>query len=261
MDLETILATYGTIPPLTSYKRPMFVGPHPDDIEFCCGALVSKMRDNNVPVTFVVATDGAAGGAAGLTPSEVKNIREAESRKAAQFLGVENIEFCELEDGGDYSVSDAIRAITPLVLKYKPDIIFAPDPKLKTECHPDHLKVGEAVRRLVKLVPYRESLKRHGINVGGIEEFPDNITLAFYATDDANIIEEVSAKNLEDKISSLMLHESQMQDPSTGLLLQYFRFKAAALGAASSTGLAEDYQVLLPLVQHVYSEGIHYNSK
>ncbi|MBQ8995640.1 MAG: PIG-L family deacetylase [Oscillospiraceae bacterium] len=257
--LHEIIQMYGAIPPLTSFKRPMFIGPHPDDIEFCCGGLVAKMVEAGVPVTFVVATDGAAGTSdPNITAQMMRDIREEESRNAASFLGVKNIEFCRLEDGGPYSVEDAMRAIAPFVFKYQPDILFAPDPKLKSECHPDHLKIGEAVRRLPKMVPYPESVRRYGLSTEGVEVFPSAITLAFYASDDANVVEEITAEHLETKIHSLGLHASQMEDDSTELLLTYFRLKAMELGKCTSSGFAEDYQVLVPIVQHVYSEGIHY---
>lgn len=257
--LSDIIRTYGAIPPLTSFKRPLFVGPHPDDIEFCCGALVSKMTKAGTPVTFLIATDGAAGtDDPSVTPQMLADIREKESLAAAGSLGVKNVEFCRLEDGGPYSVEDAMRAMAPVILKYQPDIIFGPDPKLRTECHADHLKIGEAVRRLPKMVPYPESLRRYGISTEGIESFPSDITLAFYATDDANTIEPVKPEDLEAKIRALYLHASQMQDGSVDLLMNYFRLKAMELGKESPTGLAEDYQVIVPLCQHVYSEGLHY---
>ena len=257
--LSEIIKTYGAIPPLDSFKRPLFIGPHPDDIEFCCGALVSKMTRAGIPVTFLIVTDGAAGtDDPSVTPEMMTEIREKESMAAAASLGVQNVEFCRLEDGGPYSVEDAIKAIAPFILRYQPDIIFGPDPKLKTECHPDHLKVGEAVRRVIKLVPYPESLRRHGIPTDGVTLFPSNITVAFYATDDANTIEPVEPADLEAKIKSLYLHVSQMQDSSVDLLMNYFRLKALELGKNSPTGLAEDYQVIVPLCQHVYSEGLHY---
>ena len=256
-ELKDIIKTYGAIPPLTQFKRPMFVGPHPDDIEFGCGGLIAKMKELSVPVTYVILTDGAAGGE--MSPEQMKQVREQESIEAARFLGVENVEFCELPDGGDYSIEDAIKALISIVLKHRPDILFAPDPLLKTECHPDHLKTGEAARRLLHLVSHRESIRRHGIEISDDTEVPSNITLAFYFSDDSNILEEISPEHLQAKIQALMLHRSQMQDDSTGLLLSYFQLKAAHLGKDLPSHLAEDYRVIVPLCQHVYSEGIHYN--
>ena len=258
--LDDIIKAYGAIPELSSFKRPMFVGPHPDDIEFCCGALVSKYTRQGTPVSFLIATDGAAGtDDPELPPEKLKETRQQESVFAAAYLGVGNVTFCELEDGGDYTVTDAMKAIAPHILRYHPDILFVCDPKLRTECHPDHLKIGEAVRRLTKIVPYPVACKRHGIDIEEISSFPSDITLAFYASDDPNVIEAVTPEDLERKITSLSYHVSQTNDPSTGLLLTYFRLKAMKNGEKTDTGLGEDYQVIVPLCQHVYSEGIHYN--
>lgn len=257
--LDEIIKAYGQIPDLTSFKRPMFVGPHPDDIEFGCGGLISKLKELNVPVTYVIVTDGAAGSTdQSVSASMLADTRKNESLKAAEFMNVKNVEFLGLEDGGNFTLEDVMVKLAPMILKYNPDIIFAPDSRLKSECHSDHIKTGEAVRRLTQIVPHPESLRRHNINISGISVFPNNITLAFYFSDDPNKKVEISENNLNDKIQSLLLHTSQMQDPSTGLLLDYFKLKALKLGEGLSTGLAEDYQVLVPLTQHVYAEGVHY---
>lgn len=257
--LEEIIKTYGTIPELSEFKRPMFVGPHPDDIEFGCGALLSKMKDKNAEPVFVIVTDGGAGTPdPNVTPKMLSDMRKEEAVKAAGFLGVEKVEFLDLPDDGEYTVEDIIKRLAPVVLKYKPDAIFAPDSHLRTECHPDHLKTGEAVRYITQIVPHPESLRRHNISIEGVEHFPDAITLALYFSDEPNALCEISEKNLEEKIAALMLHTSQVQDPSIGLLLNYFKLKAVQCGKNSATGLAEEYQVLVPLTQHVYSSGIHY---
>lgn len=258
--LDEIIKTYGQIQNLETFNRPMFVGPHPDDIEFGCGGLISKYKELNIPVTYVIVTDGAAGSNdPSITAQIMAETRRNEVLKAAEYMSVKNVEFLMLEDGGDFTLEDVIKRLAPVVIKYNPDIIYAPDSRLKTECHSDHIKTGEAVRRLSQIISHPEALRRHNINIDGVESFPGNITLAFYFSDDPNMKVEISETNLNDKIQSLLLHTSQMQDPSTGLLLNYFQLKAMKLGKDTSTGLAEDYQVLVPLTQHVYAEGIHYN--
>ena len=258
--LDEIIKTYGQIPDLEKFSRPMFVGPHPDDIEFGCGGLISKLKQLNVPVTYVIVTDGAAGSNdPKITAQMMADTRKQEVLDAANYMGVKNIEFLNLEDGGNFTLEDVITRLAPIVLKYNPDVIFAPDSRLKTECHSDHIKTGEAVRRLTQIIGHPESLRRHGISVDGVEHFPSNITLAFYFSDNTNKKVEINEMNLNDKIQSLLLHKSQTQDPSIELLLSYFQLKAMKLGKDTSSGLAEDYQVLVPLMQHVYAEGININ--
>ena len=255
--LDEIIKAYGQIKELTSFSRPLFVGPHPDDIEFGCGGLISKLKELNIPVNYVIVTDGAAGTCdPNITPETMAEIRKQETLAAAKYMNVKNVEFLNLPDGGNYSLEDVIRKLAPVILKYNPDIIFAPDSRLKTECHNDHIMTGEAVRRLTQIVPHPEALRRHNVDIDDINVFPNNITLAFYFTDNPNKLVEINESNLNDKIQSLMLHKSQMQDPSTELMINYFQLKALKLG--DGKGLAEDYQVLVPLTQHVYAEGINY---
>lgn len=256
-SLDDIIRTYGQIPDLTSFSRYMFVGPHPDDIEFGCGGLISRLKELNKEVTYVIVTDGAAGtNDPSITPAMMAETRKNETLNAAEYMGVKNVEFLNLPDGGIFYSEDVVQRLAPVILKYNPDVIFAPDSRLKTESHSDHIKTGEAVRRITQIISHPEALRRHNIDVEGIDEFPVNITLALYFSDDSNKKVDISENNLNDKIQSLMLHVSQMQDSSTELLINYFKLKALKLG--NNMGLAEDYQVLVPLTQHVYAEGIHY---
>lgn len=255
--LDEILKTYGQIPDLETFKRPLFVGPHPDDIEFGCGGLISKYGELGTEVVYVIVTDGAAGSTnPDISASDLAKTRRVESINAADFLGVSNVEFLNLEDGGCFSVQDIIERLAPIVLKYNPDIIFAPDNRLKTECHDDHIKTGQAVRRLTQIISHPEALRRNHISIDGVKVFPNNITLAFYFSDDTNKKVMISEKNLNAKIEAIKIHYSQNSDPSSELLLNYFKLKAIKLG--DGKGLAEDYQVLVPLTQHVYAEGVHY---
>ena len=259
-NLEELLQTYGRIPDLTSFRRPLFIGPHPDDIEFGCGALISRYRALGVPVTCVIVTDGGAGSPdRDLPPEALSATRREESLAAAAVLGIEpeRVLFLNLEDGGTWPVEDAVRLLAPVILRFSPDVLFAPDSRLRTECHGDHIKTGEAVRRLTQIVSYPETLRRHGVDISAYPRLPSAITLALYFTDEPNTLVPVTPEDLNAKLQALQCHRSQMQGQEAQLLLGYFQLKAQKLGQGSGTGLAEDYPVLLPLMQHVYSEGVN----
>ena len=253
--LKMVLGKFIKIPKLESFKNVLFVGPHPDDIEFGCGATVSKLKNNGAHIHFVVVTDGAAGTKdKNEDPMKLKEIRENESRLSALALGAETIDFIGLEDGGDYSVNDVVRLLSPYVLKYKPEIIFSTDPSLKTECHPDHIKVGQATKELTQIVGYPESLRRRGVDITEYNEFPRNIYIAQYFTDSPNKRVKISKKNWMDKEASIRMHKSQIDD-SIGLLITYFNAKSIESGIKHFKGRAEDFKVYHPMMQHVYSEG------
>lgn len=258
-SMQDIFKTYGQIKELDSFNSYMFIGPHPDDIEFGCGGLISKLKNLNKQVVYVIATDGAAGSQdENTTAKMLKEIRKKETLDAANFMNVKNVEFLDLPDGGIFEVEDVIERLAPMVLKYNPEILFAPDSRTRTECHSDHIIVGEAVRRLTQIISHKESLIRHHVDVSDYDVFPNNITLALYFSDDPNKKSELDENNLNEKIQSIMLHKSQTIDPAIELMINYFKLKAMNVGQNTTSGLAEDYQVLIPLVQHVYSEGVHY---
>ena len=256
MNLEDVLKAYLNIPELSDFKNVLFVGPHPDDIEFGCGGLISKLKEKNATIHFIIVTDGAAGSSdINVTAEEVKNTRYSETLDAGKYLNIDTIDFLDLEDGGPFTCEDVIKKLTPYVLKYNPEIVFAPDFRLKTECHHDHLVVGEAVSNLLQIIGYKEALRRHGMDVNGISYFPRNIFLGLYFTDDPNIYTEISEKNLNDKIIALKLHKSQFMGPESELLIQYFMLKAMDDGKKCDKALAESFKVLHPIQQHVYSSG------
>ena len=82
--------------------------------------------------------------------------------------------------------------------------------------------------------------------------------LAYYFTDKPNMYTEISEENFNDKVKSLLLHQSQMSDPQSGLLLEYFKFKAELDGKAIGKPLAESYQIVPSIMSHVYSLGLKF---
>lgn len=259
MNVEEMFKSIVEIKELSSFKRPLFVGPHPDDIEFGCGALISKLKEKGADIHFLIVTDGAAGtDDPALPPYKLKEMRENEAKNAAKFLGASTIDFIALEDGGIYTSEDVTRLASPFILKYQPDIIFTTDPNLRSECHNDHIKTGEGIRGCMQIIGYPEALRRHLVNIDNVKSFPRNITLAYYFSDEPNAFVEISAKNLKDQQQSLMLHESQMKDDSMKMLVGYFGYKAQMDGKKNNVPLAEVFQVIVPVCQHVYSEGLKY---
>jgi len=258
-DIKDVIEQFAKIPNLSDFKNPLFIGPHPDDIEFGCGALIYDMVKKGATPHFLIVTDGAAGtDDPAYSPSKLRDKRKEEAMVASEFLGAKSCDFLELEDGGIYLSEDVTRLIAPYVLKYLPDVIFTCDPNLRSECHSDHIKTGEGVRAVTQIIGYPEALRRHNIKIDGFKVFPRNITLVYYFTDDPNHFEPVSKEGLNAKTKALLFHESQMVSDEMKMLVHYFSLKAEMDGAKIQVPLAESYQVIVPVCQHVYSQGLHY---
>src|ERR1035437_951585 len=82
-------------------ERVLVVVAHPDDAEFWAGGTIAGWADAGIEVTYCVLTDGDAGGFDPNVPrSEIPRIRRAEQREAAGRLGVSEVRFLGLAEGG-----------------------------------------------------------------------------------------------------------------------------------------------------------------
>jgi bacillithiol biosynthesis deacetylase BshB1 len=143
------------------------IGPHPDDAEFGCSALLIKEVNKGNQVKILVLTKGEAG------TKGTPEIREQESRDAAKIIGAD-IEFLEM--GGDCHIEHNPKngmLIAKHIRGYKPDILLTPQPD--EDQHPDHSAAGKIARDAARFARY-----------GGLTELKDLPThkitaLYFYA--------------------------------------------------------------------------------
>ena len=153
---KAVLHFAAPLPKLESLERFLFVGPHPDDIEIGAGATIAKLSAAGKQICFLICTDGRFGNGhvPNMGPSAVASLRQQESIRSASLLGVKDVRFLGLSDGGFYDQAAVVRGIAQVVGDFLPEAIFAPDPSVSSECHADHLNVGKAVRQVACFAPY-----------------------------------------------------------------------------------------------------------
>src|SRR3989338_10183634 len=93
--METRLTPYQASP-LIECTAALVFAPHPDDEALGCGGLLCAYKAAGIPVTAVIVTSGDHGehGKAGA------DVREQESRAAADFLGIAKLIFWREPDRG-----------------------------------------------------------------------------------------------------------------------------------------------------------------
>ena len=136
-------------PKVQSFDRYLFVGPHPDDIEIGAGATVAALAAQGKSICFLICTDGRYGTVnlkEKISEEELIATRRDEAVRSAAALGIKDVHFLELSDGGFYGNEKLLQGIANVISDFQPDVIFAPDPAPASECHIDHLNVGKAVR-------------------------------------------------------------------------------------------------------------------
>ena len=249
---KAVLRFAAPLPKIERFERFLFLGPHPDDIEIGAGATAAKLAAAGKQVTFLICTDGRYGldyAPEGTTPEALIAIRQRESVAAAKMLGVTDVRFLPFEDGGFYDEDELLRAVAAVIGDAQPQVLFAPDPCVMSECHTDHLRVGECARRLAFAAPSRSVMERLGAGPAPVE------AIAYYMTAKPNRFvgtRGTFARQLE----ALLCHESQVPAGCAALrsVRLYLKLRAVDLGVRSGKGLAEGFRVLGQTQMHCLPE-------
>lgn len=240
------------IPKPESFSRYLFIGPHPDDIEIGAGATIARLSAMGKEICFLICLDGRFGldnAPAGTTPDALAAIRKKESIAGAKTLGVKDVRFLELSDGGLYDSKDLYKGICRVIGDFKPDVLFAPDPCSSSECHTDHLNVGEAARRAAFFAPFKEIMAEYGAENAPVE------AIAYYMTAKPNRFVRTK-KYFEAQKKAILCHESQYPADSElfSSLCTYLTLRSVDFGLRSLKGRAEGFRILGKTHMHCLPE-------
>ena len=238
------------LPRIESFERYLFIGPHPDDIEIGAGATAAKLADMGKKLAFLCCIDGRYGSAA-VPPEELIPIRQAEAKASAEKLGVADVSFLPFCDGGFYDTQELKAAMAKAIGEFKPDIIFCPDPQVRSECHPDHLNVGRAASELAYFAPYAGIMQHHGAASAPVK------AIAYYMTASPNRCVKTSKELLKRQLSAIFdCHKSQFPDGSAEgrAIALYLRIRSLDFGLRSLSVHAEGFRMLDTLRMHCLPE-------
>ncbi len=241
------------LPKLEEFDRFLFIGPHPDDIEIGAGATASKLAAMGKSVRFLVCIDGRFGlgnAPIGMTPSELINVRQSEARRSAKALGIDDVKFLSFTDGGLYDKNELFCAVVREIGEFKPDAVFAPDPCVTSECHIDHLNVGEAVRRAAFISPYGEIMAEYGAKSAPVK------ALAYYMTAKPNSFVKTTGyvnKQL-DAVFNNHLSQFPVGCSDAKSISLYIKLRAADFGMRKLCKSAEGFRVLGVTQMHCLPE-------
>ena len=230
------------LPKIEQYDRYLFIGPHPDDIEIGAGATAAKLASEGKTVAFLVCCDGRFGDGAsgGVKGDALAALRKEEAVRSAAYLGIKDVRFLDLCDGGFYRKEEMIDGIARAVGDFAPDMIFAPDPLSKSESHPDHLNAGLAARRIANFAPYPGIMERYGAKTADVK------AIAFYMTAHPNRYVKTSPALLtKQKEAVFDIHKSQYPDGSDEAksISLYLSLRSGEFGVRNLCRAAEGFRV------------------
>ena len=252
MSLTRIALKFAApLPHLENFDRYLFIGPHPDDIEIGAGATVSRLTSLGKQVSFLICTDGRFGDEnTSLRDDALIRARREESIRSAAMLGVTDVRFLELSDGGFYTREELLTGIARVIGQVQPEVVFAPDPCVDSECHMDHLNVGQAVRNLACFAPYSGIMAGYGAESAQIK------ALALYMTARPNRFV-ATRGHVEKQLSAIFsCHLTQFPpaSPAAASIRLYLKLRALDFGLRSLKGQAEGFRVLGPTQMHCLPE-------
>jgi LmbE family N-acetylglucosaminyl deacetylase len=193
----------------------MAITAHPDDIEFSCAGTLSRWAKNGTRVFYVLCTSGDVGiDEPGMTRERATEIREAESRTAAEITGAKEVVFIREPDGLLQPTLELRKKLVREIRRLKPEVLVTGDPTVVWAGenyinHPDHRAAAAAA--LDAAFPAAgqpnlfQELEAEGLKAHKVRK----IYITGWTQNDIFV-------NIEDtinlKIAALRAHKSQMGD-------------------------------------------------
>ena len=248
---KLILRFAAPLPKVEAFERYLFIGPHPDDIEIGAGATAAKLAAMGKTVCFLICTDGRFGeGNVPETGDALAALRKKEAIASAAMLGVKDVRFLDLSDGGLYAQDDLLGKMAKVIADFQPDVLLAPDPCVRSEGHVDHLNVGQAARLLACAAPYPGVMAGHGAKAAPVK------AIAYFMTARPNRFVATRGYFNRQLDSILSCHKSQFPagDPAGKSIALYLNLRSIDFGLRSLKGRAEGFRVLSQTHMHCLPE-------
>ncbi len=217
MDIRYNKDMTATLTPLHP-KVILGVVAHPDDFEVCFGGSVATWIAQGAKAYCYVLTDGANGTSdPGITPDQLRTMRQAEQQDAATILGVSGVEFATNKDGLLLNSVDVRRDIVRMIRRIKPDVVLSFDPSMLYSVengiinHPDHRAVGQATLDCVFPLARDHLSFPELLDEGLTPHVVPTILLSNFST--SNFYVDISGV-IDTKIKALGAHASQIADIS-----------------------------------------------
>jgi len=130
-------------------QRVVVLAPHPDDEAIGCAGAIRLYTIGGAAVSIIYISDGSRGdgsvnklkGAERLeAQARLTQTRKDEASRAAAILGVTDLAFLDLPDGGVSASRENVASLRTHLDRLKPEIVFLP---FFIDQHPDHVATND----------------------------------------------------------------------------------------------------------------------
>lgn len=194
-------------------QKVLIITAHPDDAELMFGGTINKYVRKGNKVDILIVTNGENWNRAGIVDSkQVKDIRQAESKKTMEILKVNSVSFLEMKDGL-VNHQELIPVLISKIRELDPNIILTHS---QSEGHPDHKEVSMSVKRVCNqsgepapiINPYWDC------EMDPVSDFQGLFTHHFVNEGTTSSTKYISLEEVDvkKKIEAVLCHESQFTD-------------------------------------------------
>ena len=221
------------------------IGPHPDDVELCCGGTLAKSAKLGYKTGIVDLTEGELGTRGN------DAIRAKEAKAAAKILGCvrENL---HIPDGNIEVNQENIIKVIQIYRKYRPKIILIPH---FGERHPDHVHA----HHLCRDAWFYAGLRKIQSKLNGKNQEPWRPHNYFHYMQwqefEPSFIVDISDV-YEQRLQAILAHKSQFYDPkskepktllSEKTFLDYVESRAITFGFKIGVKYGEPFYSVEPI--------------
>ncbi|MGH8958821.1 MAG: PIG-L deacetylase family protein [Acidimicrobiia bacterium] len=235
---------------LSTPKRALTIGAHPDDAEFGSGGTLARWALDGCEVSMLVVTDGSKGSwDPNIAPDQLARARMEEQEEAAAVLGAkgELVHLGHVDGELEYSM-ELRRQLCLWIRRLRPEVVLSHDPWRRYMLHPDHRAAGWGA--IDGVVAARDHLFFPEL---GLEKHrPEAILL--WGADEPDYWEDISS-TFDQKIEALLCHSSQAETSMSNAdsdedgrtqFLTRMREWARTQGEAGGLDRAESFKLLRP---------------
>jgi LmbE family N-acetylglucosaminyl deacetylase len=220
----------------------MVIAAHPDDMESWCSGTIAQAIRAGWQASLLLVTSGDAGSIdPGATRPSVAAVREEEARRAAELLGLSDVEFLRFPDG-EVEDTHALRAMLVCwIRRWQPRTVFTHDPEHSYPpylSHRDHRITGRVALDAIQLA--RDRLAFTEDEAAALPTHVVSEVWLFSSTVANSVVNITETINL--KIDARLAHHSQTADPAQ--LRDAWRRRAREIGAPAGLAFAEAFTVL-----------------
>jgi N-acetylglucosamine malate deacetylase 1 len=218
------------------------IGAHPDDVELGCGATIAKEIANGKKVGILDLTRGELG------TRGTAEIRDKESARAAEILGIAFRKNLGFSDGFLVNNPASQLEIIKIIRKYKPEVVFC---NAIDDRHIDHPIASKMVSDACFLSGLRKIETISEGNKQGAWRPKHVYHYIQWKNTEPDFVVDVTGF-MDKKMEAIMAYESQFYDPKTNEpdtpissqnFLDSLTYRARDLGRLTGVEYAEGFNV------------------